>query len=164
MTGRKTAWLGMFTALSVVGASIKVPAIIGSVALDAFPALIAAVLLGGFPGAVTAFFGHMISAMLGGMPLGPMHVLIAIEMAALVWIFAVFYQQGRKILSACVFVLGNSFAASLPFLFLMGEAFYLSIVPALFAGSLLNTVLGMVLIPRLQAVFRQRAVKAGQSQ
>jgi len=51
--------LALFIALSVIGASIKSPAVIGSVALDVFPALFSSVLIGKRTGAVVAGLGHM---------------------------------------------------------------------------------------------------------
>lgn len=138
----------MLTALSVVGAMIKIPAIVGSVALDVFPALLASVLFGAGAGAVVGAFGHLLSALIGGFPLGPMHVLIAIEMAVLVWAFGSLYKK-KKLLASIVFIIGNSFVAPLPFVFLMNIGFYLGIVPSLLIGSILNTIIALVAIPRL---------------
>lgn len=55
------------------------------------------------------FFGHLLSALIGGMPLGPFHVLIAVEMAVLVWVFGYFYQKGKRVLGGVLFVVGNTF-------------------------------------------------------
>ncbi|MED3562939.1 ECF transporter S component [Bacillus xiapuensis] len=151
--GKKLSWLALFTALSVVGASIKIPAFVDSVALDVFPALMAAALLGGRFGAIAAAFGHLLSAMLGGFPLGPMHILIAGEMAVLVWLFGALYIN-KRILASIVFVLGNTFAAPLPFIFLMSMGFYVAIVPSLLVGSIINVLIGFLLIPRISGLFK----------
>lgn len=45
MKGKKINILAIFIAISVVGAFIKIPSFIGSVALDSFPSLIAGVFL-----------------------------------------------------------------------------------------------------------------------
>ncbi|MBU8879904.1 ECF transporter S component [Bacillus sp. FJAT-29790] len=153
-------WIGMLTALSVVGAAIKIPAIIGSVALDAFPALLASALLGGAAGPVVAGVGHLMSALLGGMPLGPLHGLIAVEMAFLAFVFSILYRSGKRWQAGALFVLGNTFAAPLPFLFLMSKAFYLSIVPSLFIGSVLNTFVAFIVIPRLARIMEPMLSKA----
>ncbi|MDR7001818.1 ECF transporter S component [Neobacillus niacini] len=158
--GKMVSWLALFTALSVVGASIKIPAFVDSVALDVFPALLAAALLGGRAGAIAAAFGHLLSAMFGGFPLGPMHLLIAGEMALLVWMFGVLYKKNR-IAASILFVLGNTFAAPLPFIYLMSKSFYLMIVPSLLAGSIINVVIGLVLIPRLSGLFKTTVQKEG---
>lgn len=149
MKSRKMALTSLLVALTAIGAAVKIPAPLGSVALDAFPALLAAALLGGSSGAIVGGMGHLLSALLGGMPLGPLHFLVAIEMAFLAFVFSLLYRNGKKLLAGFLFVLGNTFAAPLPFLFLMGKAFYLSIVPSLFTGSVLNTIIAILIIPRL---------------
>ncbi|WP_041964157.1 ECF transporter S component [Mesobacillus selenatarsenatis] len=149
MKSRKMSWMAMFIALSAVGASIKIPAVIGSVALDSFPALLAAGLLGGPAGAAAGGLGHLLSAIIGGMPLGPLHLLVAGEMALLAYLFALLYKNGKRWSAGVLFIMGNSFAAPLPFIFLMGKSFYLAIVPSLFAGSLLNTLLALIVLPRI---------------
>ncbi|WP_066301735.1 ECF transporter S component [Bacillus sp. FJAT-29937] len=149
MKSMKMALIALLVALTAIGAAIKVPAIIGSVGLDAFPALLAAAILGGPSGAVVGAMGHLLSALLGGMPMGPLHGIVAVEMAILAYVFAVLYRKGMKWQAGVFFILGNSFAAPLPFTFLISEAFYLTIVPSLLIGSALNTILAFILIPRL---------------
>jgi uncharacterized membrane protein len=159
MNRRKISWIAILVALSAVGASIKIPAVVGSVALDVFPALLAAALLGSGTGALVAAAGHLLSAFLGGMPVGFFHLLIASEMACLVWAFGYFYKKGRNLQGSILFVLGNALVAPLPFYLLMGKAFYLSIVPSLFVGSLLNVVVAWVVVPRLSSFYRSQFTK-----
>jgi uncharacterized membrane protein len=159
MKGKLITWLALFSALSAVGASIKIPAIVGSVALDVFPALLAAALIGGRAGAIVAALGHLLSAMLAGFPLGPMHILIAIEMAILCLIFGILYKQDKKISASTLFILGNSFVAPLPFILLMNIGFYLSIVPSLLIGSIINTGIALFAIPRLFPLIKQGLTK-----
>lgn len=156
MNAKKISLFGIFLALAVVGASIKIPAVIASVALDMVPALIGAVVLGGRAGGCIAFFGHLLSALIGGMPLGPFHVLIAVEMAVLVWVFGYFYQKGKRVLGGVLFVVGITFLASLPFLFIIGTGFYVGMIPSLCIGSLLNTILAILLTPSLSTYFAKR--------
>jgi len=153
MKGKILSLLALFIALSVVGAAIKVPAVVGSVALDAFPALLAAVLLGSGAGAIVAAGGHLVSALFGGMPLGPMHLLVAIEMSLIVFFFGALYRTGKKYIAAFWFVFGNTLLAPLPFLLLMGVGFYIAIVPSLLIGSIINVVVSLLLIPRLTPLF-----------
>lgn len=153
MNVRKLSFLAFFIALSVVGAMIKIPAIIGSVALDAFPALFAAAILGGGAGAIVGGLGHMVSALIGGMPMGPLHFIVAIEMAVLVFIFAIFYRKGKKLLASILFVAGNAFIAPLAFIPFFDVAFYITLVPSLFVGALINTVFALIAIPRLKSLF-----------
>jgi uncharacterized membrane protein len=158
MKGKMVSGLAMLTALSVVGAMIKIPAIVGSVALDVFPALLAAVLFGPLAGAVVGAFGHLLSALAGGFPLGPMHFLIAVEMAVLVWVFGRLYKN-NKILASALFILGNSFVAPMPFIYLMNTGFYLGIVPSLLIGSIINTVIALIAIPRLSSLVTHGVAK-----
>ncbi|MDZ5474217.1 ECF transporter S component [Bacillus sp. 31A1R] len=145
--------LALFIALAVVGAAIKVPAVVGSVALDTFPALLATVLIGSGAGAIVAAGGHLISALFGGMPLGPMHFLVALEMSLIVFFFGALYRKGKKYMAAIWFVLSNTLLAPLPFLFLMGMGFYMAIVPSILIGSLINIVVSFLLIPRVAQFF-----------
>ncbi|PAV27984.1 ECF transporter S component [Virgibacillus profundi] len=154
MNVRKMSLLALFIALSVIGAAIKVPAIIGSVALDAFPALLAAVFFGSGAGAVVGGLGHMMSALIGGMPLGPLHFIIALEMALLVSLFAALYKYGKKILAGTVFLIGNAFVAPLPFIFLFDFTYYIALVPSLLIGSALNTAIAFIAVPRLNPILK----------
>lgn len=52
MNIKKITLLALFIGLSVVGAMIKIPAVVTSVALDAFPALLAAVYFGPLAGGI----------------------------------------------------------------------------------------------------------------
>ncbi|MEH7107532.1 ECF transporter S component [Bacillus sp. JJ1764] len=146
------SWLAVFIALSAVGAAIKVPSHVGSVALDSFPALAAAALMGSGAGAMVAALGHLVSAMISGFPLGPMHLIIAAEMAILVWLFGFIYRKNKTIISGLIFIFGNTIVAPLPFIFLISKAFFILMLPSLFVGSLINTVITLVVVPRLVSV------------
>lgn len=152
MNIKKISLISLFIALSVIGASIKIPAIVSSVALDMVPALTAGALLGSLPGALVALFGHLVSALIGGMPLGPFHFLIAVEMALLVWLFTFIYGKGKRTIASILFVIGNTFVSPLPFLFIMGSGFYIGMIPSLLIGAVLNTILALLLAPRLASV------------
>src|SRR5699024_11537028 len=91
LSAKKMSLLALFIALSVIGASFKIPAVIGSVALDVFPALFASVLIGKRMGAIVAGLGHILTALFGGMALGPLHVFVVAELTVIVWIFCVFF-------------------------------------------------------------------------
>ena len=154
MNVKKINILAIFIAISVIGAFIKIPSFIGSVALDSFPSLIAGVFLGGIAGGIVAAFGHLVSALIGGLPLGIFHLFIAIEMCLLVFIFTKIYQNGIRIISYLWFVLGNGILLPLPFLFLMGKGFYISMVPVLLIGAVLNGSIAQLLMPRLESFLK----------
>ncbi|MBP3040412.1 ECF transporter S component [Bacillaceae bacterium Marseille-Q3522] len=159
MNLKKISLYSLFLALSVVGASIKIPAVVSSVALDMVPALLGGILLSSGAGALIAFLGHLLSAFIGGMPLGPFHFLLAIEMAFLVWLCALLYKKGKRVLAAFFFIFGNTIVAPLPFLFIISSAFYVGVLPSLFVGSTLNVVLSLLLAPHLSTFFTRHIHK-----
>ncbi|WP_338471480.1 ECF transporter S component [Niallia sp. XMNu-256] len=159
MNIKKISLISLFIALCVAGASIKIPAVVSSVALDMVPALVGSVMLGSLPGATIAFIGHLLSALFGGMPMGPLHLLVGLEMAALVWLFAIFYKKGYRLLASVLFVTGNTVFAPLPFLFLIGSGFYVGLMPSLFIGSVFNTGIALILAPRLARFYEGRFQK-----
>ncbi|MFD6438788.1 ECF transporter S component [Peribacillus sp. NPDC060186] len=161
MNVRKISTIAIFIALSAVGAMIKVPSPIGSIALDSFPALLAAVILSPVSGAIVAGLGHIISAFIGGMTLGPFHFLIMVEMAVLVWMFGVLYVHGKKIGAFFLFFIGNAFILALPFAFLVSLEFYTMLVPGLTGATAINVVLAALLLPRLEPVLKKVIFKDG---
>jgi uncharacterized membrane protein len=152
MSTKKLSWLSLFIALSVIGGMIKIPAFSTSVALDSFPAILAAGLLGAGPGALVAALGHLVSALIGGMPLGPFHVLIAAEMAAIVWVFAKVYHSGNKLAAFILFVFLNGVISGVPFIWLISWEFYAVSVPSLFIAAAINGILAGIALPRLMPI------------
>jgi len=158
MKNRLLILMALFTALSAVGAAIKIPAIVGSVAFDVFPALLAASLIGSGPGAVVGALGHVLSASIAGFPLGPMHLFIAVEMAVIVYLFGVLYNKKKKLSASLLFIFLNAFAAPLPFIFIMNLAFFVALAPSLLIGSIINTVMALVVIPRLKVLVNKESM------
>lgn len=155
MSVRKLSWSALFIALSALGAFIKIPAIIGSIALDSFPALLSAVFLGPVTGAVIAGAGHIVSAFLGGMPLGAFHFLILCEMAVLAWGYGKLYRSEKRLGAALFFLVGNVLIAPLPFAVLISPEFYMALLPALLTGTVLNLVIAFLLVPRLLPIVKK---------
>jgi hypothetical protein len=151
----KLTLLALFVSLSAAGGLIKVPAVVGSVALDSLAALLAASIIGGGFGAVTAMFGHLISSLLAGFPLGPLHLLIAAEMAGAVWLFGVMFKKSPVIAAGLFFII-NSFIAPLPFILMISKEFYFSILPSLCIGSFLNLTIAHFAYPPLNRYFQEK--------
>ena len=143
------ALLALFISLTVIGASIKIPAIAGSIALDSVPALVGAILVGPLFGAMVAFFGHLFSALLGGFLLGPLHLIIALEMLLIVCIFSYLYNKGYRRSGFILFVFLNSIVAPIPFIFIISSTFYLQIFLPLLIGSIVNALITALLLPKL---------------
>ncbi|MGE6258175.1 ECF transporter S component [Heyndrickxia sporothermodurans] len=150
MSSRKIVWLAMGFAFSVIGAAIKIPAIVGSVALDVAPSLIIASMFSVGVGGLVACIGHLLSALLTGFPLGPLHLLIAAEMGVCVLIYGFLYKKGKKYSAAVVFWIGNALVSPLPFIFLLNWTFFVAIVPSLIIGSVFNVIIALLLVQVFQ--------------
>jgi len=146
---RATIIVGVFSALSVIGGFIKMPSPVGSIALDSaagyFVAAFYSPLLGGLVGSI----GHLGSAATGGMPLGPLHVAIAISMSVICFVFGVIARRGASpllLIGSGILAVGlNAFA--LPFLltfFGLPKAVAIGIFPLLLAASIGNVTLASV--------------------
>lgn len=150
MSSRKIVWLAVGFALSVIGASIKIPAIVGSVALDVAPALVIASLFSVSMGGVVACLGHLLSALLTGFPLGPLHLLIAVEMAVCVMIYGYLFKKGKKFIAAFVFWFGNAIISPFPFIFLFNWGFFVAIIPSLMIGAVFNIIIAQLFVQVFQ--------------
>ncbi|WP_163102382.1 ECF transporter S component [Peribacillus alkalitolerans] len=157
---KKTVLTVMFISLSTVGAMIKIPSFMGSIALDSLPALIAAVLLGPIAGGVTAAMGHILSSLLAGFPLGMFHGLISLEMLGLVMLFGYLYKK-LKIISYLTMFIGNAFLAPLPFYFLISPTFYYTLLTPLMVGTFINIIGAYLLIRKVSPIF-SRYVATGE--
>ncbi len=92
----------LMVALSAVGAFIKIPSPLGSIAMDSSPGYLYASLCGPLGGAPVAFFGHLASAFTVGFPLGvPIHLVVAAEMGLCA---AVYGWIGRRFESTSRFL------------------------------------------------------------
>jgi hypothetical protein len=79
---RRLTLAALMVGLSALGAFIKIPGPLGSIAMDSCPGYLYASLCGPAAGAAVAFVGHLASALTAGFPLGvPFHLLVAGEMA-----------------------------------------------------------------------------------
>lgn len=96
------------------------------------------------------------SALIGGLPLGIFHLFIAAEMCLLVFVFTKIYQTGNQFVSYMWFVLGNGIILPLPFFVFLGKGFYVSMVPVLLIGAVVNGMIAKLLIPRLESFLNGR--------
>lgn len=151
---RRLTYLAMFIALSIVGANIKIPSIIGTPAFDSFPGFLAALIMGPVNGAIVAAIGHLLTALTVGFPLTiPVHLLIACGMAGIVALFAVISRRSLWVgLGTGIVLNGLVF----PGLFVLipgyGKAFFLSMVLPLLVASILNIILAELVFKKLGKV------------
>lgn len=79
---QRVARISAFSALSVLGAFIHLPGPISSVALDSAPGFFVALYFGPMDGALVNGVGHLVTAVVNGLPLGVLHLPIALGLAA----------------------------------------------------------------------------------
>lgn len=77
----RVARISVFTALSVIGSFITPYPIIPTIALDSSPGFFAALYFGVIDGLLITGLGHIVTAIINGFPLGPLHYVIALGMA-----------------------------------------------------------------------------------
>lgn len=147
LSARKLAIMAVFIALSAVGALIKIPSPVGTVALDAAPGFFIAIGFGGWMGAVVAAIGHLLTAGITGFPLTlPVHLAIAAGMAACAWIFGWFGRKGTAglVIGFVLAVIVNCPVLALIMVPIGGWPLYLASLPSLAIGSVVNLAIAAI--------------------
>lgn len=145
MTTKKIVRSGILIALCVVGAFLKIPSPTGTVALDSAPGFVAAAVLGGWDGALIIAIGHLVSSGIVGFPLTiPIHLLIALEMAAFAFLFALLYRKTNGYLAVIFTTLANGVLAPLTMVPFFGWGFFLGMLLPLTVASAVNVVLAFL--------------------
>jgi len=133
--------------LCVIGSFIKIPSPLGSTALDSAPAFLAATILPPAYAGVVGFFGHLATALSSGMPFGPLHFIVAIEMLLIVSGFAMLHRKQRHIAKWAFLLVMNGIIAPVPFYFFISPAFYLGALPSLIVATSINVIVTILVIP-----------------
>lgn len=152
---RRIAYVAMLTALSIVGANLKIPSLTGTPALDSFPGFLGALLLGPMDGGLIAFLGHLLTALTAGFPLTlPLHLLIAVGMGGIASLFAFLCRYSWWFGGACGICLNSivlpGIVALLPG---FGKAFFLAMLLPLLVASTLNIALALMVFKSLGKIF-----------
>lgn len=140
-SARKLAVLAIFIALSAVGALIKIPSPVGTVALDAAPGFFVAIGFGGWMGAVVAAVGHLLTSAVVGFPLTlPMHLGIAAGMALCAFVYGWLGRKGTVglVLGFVLAAIINSFVLGLLMLPIGGWPLYTATIIPLLIGAVVN--------------------------
>lgn len=156
---RKLTLAALFVALCGIGALIKLPGPFSSVALDLTPALLSVVFLGPVWAGAIAGIGHIVSALSGGLPLGPFHFIVALEMVGIVLIFGWFVRRNRQILGYIWVTLATGLLAPLPFYFLISPALYSALAPLLLLATGINCLLASIALPLVKRAGRQEMIR-----
>lgn len=148
----------LVAAICVVGSFIKVPGIITTAALDSAPAFIAVIFLPPvFAGAAGAL-GHIATGLTSGFPLGVFHILIAIEMFCIVYIFAILHRKGMTMTKWFFAIIANGIVAPMPFYFLISPAFYIGSIASLTMATVINVMIAILVMPVLNTVVKRVGV------
>ena len=136
---RRIAIMAVFLALSAVGALIKIPSPLGTVALDSAPGFFSALAFGSIEGCLVIAIGHLLTSAVVGFPLGiPMHLVIAIEMAVFALIYRLVNKKIGLIPAVIITSLLNGVVAALSVFPMGGMGAVLGLMPFLLLGSVLN--------------------------
>ena len=145
----------MFAALCAIGALIKIPVGIGSAALDTVPALISALFLPPMYAGAASLVGHLVSSLSAGFPLGPLHIIIALEMFVILFVFTKLHQKGYHFWKWVFFIFANSVLATLPFYWIISPAFFIGALPGITLATILNASIAMIVSPVVEKIIER---------
>ncbi|NPV53967.1 MAG: ECF transporter S component [Firmicutes bacterium] len=145
--------VAIFIALSAIGGFIKIPSPTGTVALDSMPGYLGALICGGKEGAIIAALGHIFSAATVGFPMTlPLHLFVAIQMAAYAAVFGYVAKRINSIAAVVIGILLNGVIAPALFIPLpgFGTAFFAGMLLPLILGSAINVIIAAILFGALK--------------
>lgn len=115
---KRIAIIAVFIALSAVGALIKIPSPVGTIGLDSAPGYFVALAFGGIDGAAVIAIGHMLTAAVVGFPLTiPIHILIAVQMAAWAIVFRLVQRRFNVVAAIVVATILNGVLSAFSMIF-----------------------------------------------
>ena len=151
---KKMITIAMLVALCTIGAFIKIPSPVATVAFDSLPGFVAAGLYTPVIGGCVGAAGHLISALISGFPLGVVsHLIVAAMMFLTMFVFSMLYRK-NKILAAIAAVVINGPVALIPFGFMFGWPFFVSMVLSLSIAAAVNVIIAMLILPVLKKVLK----------
>ncbi len=146
----------IFIALSGVGAFIKIPGPLGSIALDSFPGYLSELLFSYIDGGIIIGFGHIISAMTVGFPLGILHLFIAMFMVVAGSIYRFIYyhfpikNKSIDLISATILAATFNGFGGIIFSPILGWQFSIIITPFLLLASYVNVILASAVYKQVE--------------
>lgn len=139
---KRVAYVSIFVALSAVGAMIKIPSPVGSIALDSASGYFCALAFGFPEGILVIAIGHLLTSGVVGFPLGlPLHLFISVQMALWAAAYRWLNQKFGLIAASVIAVLLNGVISSFTMVLIGGIGAAIGLMPFLLAGSLANIVL-----------------------
>ncbi|MEM1592562.1 MAG: ECF transporter S component [Candidatus Bathyarchaeia archaeon] len=141
---RQIAEVAIFSALSAVGAMIPIPSPVGSIALDSFPGYFMAIWRGSWSGATVCAVGHLLSAFRAGLPLGHIHLAVALLMAGVGILTAILKKRLGVIVGLTGGVALNTIGGVLA-VPVYGWGFLPIITPFLLVASIVNAAVAGII-------------------
>lgn len=148
--------ISMLSALSVVGSFIHPPGPIPSVAFDSSPGFFAALYFGAQDGALVCATGHIITSVINGLPLGILHLPIALGMAVAGWMVGLVNRANERwgyIAAVPVGIVINS-GLAVVLIPTFGLAVALGFLPFLFIAASLNGLVAVFAYLGVRGRFR----------
>ena len=145
---RKLILIALFVAISYIGALIKLPGPMSTIALDSFAGYLAGLILGGSYGGFVAMIAHLFVSMTSGFPLSvPVHAVISIMMFVSVFSYSKLFKKYNIIVASVVGTIINGVLMPLALMILpfMDKGFLISLIPILTVASITNIVLSNVI-------------------
>lgn len=148
----RIARVAILIALSAVGALIKIPSPVGTVALDAAPAFVAAFAFTMPEAVLVAFLGHLFTSATMGFPLTvPVHLIVAVMMIAAVAAAGWLARHVNLWVGVVAGVLVNAVLAPLVLVPLLGWGFFVGAFVSLLVGAVVNVLVGVAVAKALEA-------------
>lgn len=148
VSARTVAIMAVFIALSAVGALIKIPSPTGTVAFDATPGYFVGLAFGGWMGFVVIALGHILTAAMAGFPYTlPVHLAIAVGMGICALLLRWIGHRGGLlglVIGSATAVAFNTFGVALVVVPSGGWGAYVSILPSLLVGAVLNVAIASI--------------------
>ena len=157
---RWTVLTGLVAAICAIGSLIPLPGFIKSAALDSAPAFISVAFLPPLYSGIAGALGHLATGLTSGFPQGPFHILIAVEMFIIVYVFNILHKKGFQLLKWVFLIFANGVLTPLPFYFIISPAFYSGAVSALTLAAAVNAVVAMVVLPIVSRVYKKSKVSS----
>jgi len=139
---KKISWIGIFTAISFVLSFIKFPSPLGSIALDSMPGFLLSIINPVY-GGITAFLGHIFTSWNSGFYFQFYHILLAISMFAIAFIFGKMYKRNKIIAVITAAILNG---AIMPFIVtpILSIKGVFGVMPILSLASFVNILIASI--------------------
>ncbi len=148
MKTKRLVIIGLFVALSFIGANIK---IMGSIAFDSMPAFLGTLILGPIIGAIIGAVAHFLSALTSGFPLSlPVHMIVMVDMAVTMILFGIVYNKFKNknnilaaIVATVVAVIINGPVSVFAIIPIAGKG-VIALLPILSLAALANVIIAII--------------------